>query len=181
MRPCLRAGPRSKTAPRAGMPRNGGRPPCPCSVRWRPSPCCIGLPGCPLAAISLAVSMVLAISSAGAKTSLTMPQARAFWAVIVLPVKISSLALLGPIKRARFWVPPKPGMMPSPTSGRPSLAFFRGVDEVAGQGQFQAAPQGEAIHRGNHRFLHLLDEQHHPLTGPHKGMRRKRVTSRTSP
>ena len=42
---------------------------------------------------------------------------------IISPVKIISLARTRPTRRVRRWVPPKPGMTPRPTSGRPNFAF----------------------------------------------------------
>ena len=103
-----------------------------------------------------------------------MPQARAFWAVIILPVKTSSLALLGPIKPGQVLGAAKARHDAQSDFGQAEFGLLRGVDEVAGQGQFKAAPQGKAVHGGNDRLLHLFDKQHHPLTGAHKGMCRER-------
>ena len=56
-------------------------------------------------------------------TRLASPIPRASSAPMRRPVKISSLASAGPIRRGRRWVPPRPGRMPRLTSGKPKVAF----------------------------------------------------------
>ena len=70
-----------------------------------------------------AISSAPSMSASGAKTALTRPIFSASSALIILPEKISSLALATPTRRGRRWVPEKPGVMPRPTSGWPNLAF----------------------------------------------------------
>ena len=70
-----------------------------------------------------AMAIAPSIRASGAKTSLTRPISLAWAALIILPEKISSLALAVPTRRGRRWVPEKPGVMPRPTSGWPNLAF----------------------------------------------------------
>ncbi|MPM71898.1 hypothetical protein SDC9_118869 [bioreactor metagenome] len=63
------------------------------------------------------------ISASGATTRFTNPIADASSAVTAFPVKISSLAFANPTSLARRSVPENPGVMPSPTSGCPNVAF----------------------------------------------------------
>ena len=81
------------------------------------------------------------------RPSRTRPMQRfAGAASIVSPVRMSSSARMTPTRRASRWVPPKPGMTPSFTSGWPNFAVAR-VDEVAGERQLAAAAEREAVHR----------------------------------
>ncbi len=77
----------------------------------------------PLAAMRAASALTLAISSSAGNTASTRPMARASAAEIMSPVKHSSRAFATPTRRARRWVPPKPGMTPSLTSGWPKRAL----------------------------------------------------------
>ena len=61
-------------------------------------------------------------SSAGTTRS-TMPIASASSALMNRPVKMRSLARLGPTSRVSRWVPPMPGITPSSTSGWPRVAL----------------------------------------------------------
>ena len=56
-------------------------------------------------------------------------------------------------------VPPKPGCMPSSTSGSPNDELgIVGADPIgAGQREFQAAAQREAVQRGNARAGQILE------------------------
>ena len=56
------------------------------------------------------------------------------------PVKISSLARLGPISRVSRWVPPAPGMMPSLISGWPSIASSAAIRMSAHSASSQPPP-----------------------------------------
>ena len=58
----------------------------------------------------------------GGNSLSTRPMASASSALTKRPVKMMSFARLGPTSRLSRWVPPAPGMMPSRTSGWPSVA-----------------------------------------------------------
>src|SRR5215207_9054673 len=77
----------------------------------------------PFAAISPAICLAPSRASPSGTTRLTSPISRASSAPMWRPVKINSLASAGPIRRGRRWVPPMPGRMPRPTSGKPKVAF----------------------------------------------------------
>ena len=61
-------------------------------------------------------------TASAATTRSTRPIASASSALTKRPVKIRSLALLGPTRRVSRWVPPAPGMIPSRISGWPRVA-----------------------------------------------------------
>ena len=63
------------------------------------------------------------MSFSAGTTSRTRPISRALAASTMSPVRISSMARMGPTRRASRCVPPKPGMRPRFTSGWPNLAF----------------------------------------------------------
>jgi hypothetical protein len=73
------------------------------------------------------------------------------------PVKINSLALPLPTRRGRRWVPPAPGMMARRVSVSPMVRVMRGDADVRSQGQFRPTAQGNAVDRGNDRFVEILD------------------------
>ena len=61
-------------------------------------------------------------SFSGATTASTAPSFSAASAFLSAPVQIHSIALSTPITRGRRTLPPKPGKMPSFTSGKPTDA-----------------------------------------------------------
>src|SRR5579875_2478867 len=61
-------------------------------------------------------------SSWSSTSSVTSPSSSARAAEIASPLSISSSARPGPMRRARRWVPPKPGMIPRLISGWPKVA-----------------------------------------------------------
>ena len=61
-------------------------------------------------------------SCSGATTASTAPSFSAASALRSLPVQIHSIALSTPITRGMRTLPPKPGKMPSLTSGKPTDA-----------------------------------------------------------
>ena len=68
---------------------------------------------------------------------MTRPASRASWAFNTLPPRMISFARPSPIRRARRWVPPKPGIMPSPISGWPKVA----LSEASRRSQAAASSQ----------------------------------------
>src|SRR5215210_1364451 len=81
----------------------------------------------PLAEISAASSLAAFNASPGPTTRLTRPISLASSAPMRRPVKMSSFASAGPIRRGSRWVPPMPGSIPRPTSGKPKLAFSAAI------------------------------------------------------
>lgn len=90
-----------------------------------------------LPAITRARSSACGMSSSGGVTRLTRPKSSAWAASIGRPDISSSAARRSPAARTMYWVPPSPGMMPSPTSGRPS----RAVSEAQAKSQASAISQ----------------------------------------
>ena len=115
-------GPRWRTAPRTA----GARSPARCRGRsrgrgrWTPSrPAGRTAPRRRTGAAQASASSYTC--SAGTTRS-TRPIASASSALTNRPVKMRSLARLGPTSRVSRWVPPAPGMIPSRISGWPSTA-----------------------------------------------------------
>ena len=77
--------------------------------------------------IFAAIALAVGISSSFATTLLTRPMRYASAASTLSHVKIISLARPIPTKRASLCVPPKPGMIPSPVSGCPKIAFSEAI------------------------------------------------------
>jgi hypothetical protein len=75
-----------------------------------------------LAAISWASDRASSMRELRGTTLLTRPMSSASSVLILLPVRISSFALVTPIRRGSRCVPPAPGTMPMPTSGSAKLA-----------------------------------------------------------
>ena len=98
-----------------------------CSVR----PIAIG----PLRRILAARAWASSIRPSGSTTRLTKPIARARLASIGSPVNSISNARPLPTMRGSRWVPPKPGTMPSLSSGWPS----RALDEATRRWQAMAS------------------------------------------
>ena len=71
---------------------------------------------------SLSIAMPAPRSLSGATTASTIPTFNAAAALYSFPVVIHSSALSLPITRGRRTVPPKPGIIPSFTSGKPMRA-----------------------------------------------------------
>ena len=67
------------------------------------------------------------------------------------PVKISSFASAGPMRRGSRWVPPRPGRMPRPTSGKPKSAFSAAMRMSQASATSQPPAEGEAVHGGDRR------------------------------
>ncbi len=63
----------------------------------------------------------------GATTASTAPSARAFAPFLSRPVVIHSRALSAPMRRGKRTVPPKPGIRPSLTSGKPMEAVVSAI------------------------------------------------------
>ena len=76
------------------------------------------------------------------------------------PVKMSSLARAGPIRRGSRCVPPRPGRMPRLTSGKPNSRVLGGDAYVAGERHLAAPAQGEAVHGGYRRDGAPVEEGH---------------------
>ena len=81
-----------------------------------------------------------AYTSSGSTNWSTSPSASASSALTNRPVKMRSLALLGPISRASRWVPPAPGMMPSSVSGWPKVASVAAIRMSAASASSQPPP-----------------------------------------
>ena len=82
------------------------------------------------------------------------------------PERISSLARRSPTARARFWVPPAPGMIPSVTSVNAKRARACGIDEIRRRGDLAAAAIGRAVdgreqrdRAAHHRPHHAFEDQ----------------------
>ena len=71
----------------------------------------------------LSIAIDCSRRASGATTASTAPIFRALSARFSAPMQIHSIALSAPITRDRRTVPPKPGIRPSLTSGKPTLAF----------------------------------------------------------
>src|SRR6516225_8125911 len=82
--------------------------------------------------------------------SLRMPSSLASSKVNVLPVTISSMALLLPTMRLRRCVPPVPGRTPRLISGRPILPESR---------RAMRRSEAMAVDRGDHQFGSMLQAQ----------------------
>ena len=99
----------------------------PCSTRFIFSGCnftCRFACQSSLPAIACSSVAILDSKSLSALTTASKaPTFKASAARFSLPVVIHVIALSAPIRRGRRTVPPKPGMMPSLTSGRPILAL----------------------------------------------------------
>ena len=111
-------------------------------------------------------------------TRSTSPIASASSALTNRPVKMRSLARLGPMRRLSRWVPPAPGMIPSSTSGCPSWASSCGEPDVGRQRQLAPAAERVAGDRGDHRLRDPGHRGHRGLHGrpelDHVGVRRAR-------
>ena len=81
-----------------------------------------------------------------------MPRASASSALTNRPVKIRSLALLGPTSRESRWVPPMPGITPSSDLGLAERGVVGGEADVGAQGELAAAAQRVARDRGDDRL-----------------------------
>ena len=99
----------------------------------------------PLAAILPASSRTLVISSAAGTTWSARPMRSASAAEMRSPVKHSSLALATPTRRARRWVPPKPGMTPSATSGWPNFALSAATMKSQASASSQPPPRAKPL------------------------------------
>ena len=104
----------------------------------------------PFSPIFVAISIAFAVAkSKSAQTWLTSPIWRAWAAVSLSPVKISSLARLTPISLGSRWVPPAPGMIARPVSGRPKRAYWvatrRSVQSASSQPPPNAGPSTTEI------------------------------------
>ena len=80
-----------------------------------------------------------------------------------LPLSISLLGPVGADQPGKVLGAAEAGHDAQGDFGEAHLRVLRGVDDVAGQRQLQPAPQGVAVHRGDDRLAHLLDEHHYPL------------------
>mmetsp|Transcript_14007 Transcript_14007/g.19159 ORF Transcript_14007/g.19159 Transcript_14007/m.19159 type:complete len:248 (+) Transcript_14007:293-1036(+) len=78
----------------------------------------------PFWAICCARSNAFSSAEPASTTCCTNPYSYAVSASILRPVYIKSFALAAPTFRGKRCVPPAPGIMASPVSGRPNLAFF---------------------------------------------------------
>ena len=77
---------------------------------------------CPDAASSSASSVASVNNSARGTIRSTRPSGCAISALMGLELRIILMAVCSPMRRGRRCVPPKPGMTPRLSSGRPSIA-----------------------------------------------------------
>ncbi len=102
-------------------------------------------------------------SSACGQTSFTIPQASAFCARDHLAAEDQLLGPAGPDQPGEVLGAAEARDDPQGHFGKSELGVLGGVDEVAGQRQFQPAAQCVTVDRCDHRLGHLLDEQHDAL------------------
>ncbi len=101
-------------------------------------------------------------------TRSTSPIASASSALTNRPVKMSSLARLGPISRLSRWVPPGAGDDPEQHLGLPELGVLGGEPDVGRQRQLAPAAERVAGDRGDDR---LGDPRHRGHRGLHRAPR----------
>ena len=107
-------------------------------------------------------------------TASTSPSDFARRASMVLPVSIRVIACIGLTSRVKRAVPPRPGCRPSITSGK---AEARAVDRdprLAGERDFEAAAEAEAVDHGdarNFQVFEAVDHRMRPADGGLDGAR----------
>ena len=84
-------------------------------------------------------------SFSGATTASTAPSLSACWPLRSLPVVIHSSALSEPITRGRRTVPPKPGIRPSFTSGKPIAAVVSATRKSQASAISQPPPSANPL------------------------------------
>ena len=95
------------------------------------------------------------------------PNASAVAASIGSPSRISCRARTGPICRVTRTVPPAAGIAPSLISGSPNRARSPRDDEIAADGEFEAAAERHALDHGERRLRAMRQpvEQHGVASG----------------